>query len=216
MKLQLAWFAYNVKICISLFIRSLPPIPAFNTLCADLPRRIAAILDDHDYGAFIGLTNAVLELDTIFRLTPSSHSSCPPRISPVVSPPALAVTPTPLVPVDASRPPQRELSCGNCRLRGLCSTGHMDETCFQPGGGMEGRREEYMANMGCVHAMFAECLENALSSSMESLPPVDPVPTSSVDDPDLLDSDFSYLLLPTSVTPFSPNFDMCGDRKSVV
>ena len=26
---------------------------------------------------------------------------------------------------------------------------------------MEGRRDEYMSNKGRVHAMFAECLENA-------------------------------------------------------
>ena len=65
-KLQSARFAYNVKICISLFVCGLPAIPAFNTHCADLPCNIAAISDDHDYGAFIGLTDTVLELDTIF------------------------------------------------------------------------------------------------------------------------------------------------------
>jgi hypothetical protein len=38
-KLQSAQFAFNIKICISLFVRGLPPVPAFNSLRADLPRR---------------------------------------------------------------------------------------------------------------------------------------------------------------------------------
>ena len=47
--------------CISLFVRGLPAIPAFNTLHADLPHRIAAIDDVYDYGAFIAVTESVLQ-----------------------------------------------------------------------------------------------------------------------------------------------------------
>ena len=36
-KLQLAHFVFNIKLCISYFVRGLPNIPAFNTLRADTP-----------------------------------------------------------------------------------------------------------------------------------------------------------------------------------
>ena len=77
---------------------------------------------------------------------------------------------------------------------------------------MEGHCEEYMANKGHVHAMFAECLENALSASLEDLPPVEPSPSPSLPaDPDLPDHDF--FLPPVAnlcVTPLSINSDIHG------
>ena len=56
---------------------------------------------------------------------------------------------------------------------------------------MEGRCEEYMANKGCVHAMFVECLENTFSIPDEAVSP-DPISstlTSPVSFP-LTDSDY--------------------------
>ena len=138
-KLQSARYDFNIKICISVFVRGLPPIPAFNTLRADLPRRIAAVVDIHDYGAFIELTETVLELDTIFRPTAQSQGSRPPRAAPIstTSVPAPSASPASL-PDPLSRAQKKELSCGNCKSRGLRGVGHTDGTCFQPGGGMEG------------------------------------------------------------------------------
>ena len=139
-KLQSARYDFNIKICISVFVRGLPSIPAFNTLRADLPRRIAAVVDIHDYGAFIDLTEAVLDLDTIFRPTPQSQASRPPRAPPITILPVTAPSASPSsVPEPLSRAQKRELTCGNCKLRGLRGVGHTDGTCFQPGGGMEGR-----------------------------------------------------------------------------
>ena len=188
-----------------------PPF-AFNTLRADLPHRIAAICDEHDYGAFIGLMDTVLELDTIFRPPSLPQSSCPSRLPPVLPSSVPPAAPPPSIPIDPPRVPKRDLSCGNCKSCGLHYTGHTDQTCFQPGGGMEGRCEEYMANKGHVHAMFAECLENALSASLEDLPPVEPSPSPSLPvDPDLPDHDF--FLPPVAnlcVTPLSINSDIHG------
>jgi hypothetical protein len=195
-KLQSARFTFNIKICISLFVRGLPPVPAFNSLRADLPRRIAAIVRDDDYGAFVGLTESVLELDTIFRPSPHLQPSRPRAGVPLSSlssaPAVVGISPT-----TSSDPPSRvpkkheEQSCNNCKLRGFRGVGHTDATCFHPGGGMAGRREEYMANKGRVHAMFAECLENAFSIPDEVLPPdlLCSTPTSPVLSP-LSDSDY--------------------------
>ena len=116
-KLQSARFGFNIKICISLFVHGLPPVPAFNSLRADLPHRLAAIIRDDDYGAFIGLTETVLELDTIFR--PSAHLQ--PTRPPHVSSPSLSSTaPAPFLPTSSSTdspsfPQGKELSCGNCK-----------------------------------------------------------------------------------------------------
>ena len=110
MKLQSARFAFNVKICVSLFVHGLPSIPAFNTLCADLPHRIAAICDEHDYGAFIGLTDTVLELDTIFHLTSLPQSSCPSHLPPALPSSVPPVAPPPSIPIDPPHVPKRDLS----------------------------------------------------------------------------------------------------------
>lgn len=209
-KLQSARFVFNIKICISLFVHGLPPVPAFNSLRADLPRRIATIDQDQDYGAFINLTETVLELDTIFRSTSQSRvaRAAPPSIPPA---PSLPATSPPALD-SSSRVPKKEQSCGNCKSRGLRGIGHTDGTCFQPGGGMEGRREEYMQNKGRVHAMLAECLENAFSLPDQPLPPDPSSPSLSPILSPALDSD--YTIPPIAnlcVTHFPINSDLRAD-----
>jgi hypothetical protein len=100
---------------------------------------------------------------------------------------------------------KKELICGNCKSRGLRCVGHIDATCFQPGGGMEGRREEYLSNKGRKHAMFVNCLENAFLLPEPSLPPnsssppPSPIP-SSLDDESLL-----HPIANLSVSSYVPN-----------
>ena len=138
-KLQSARYVFNIKTCISLFIRGLPAIPAFNSLRADLPRRIAAIDDVHDYGAFIAMTETVLELDTIFRPNQSHRQ---PRLTaaPPVPPPPPVLPPTSSTSESSSVLSKKDLLCRNCKLRGLRGIGHIDATCFQPGGGTSAKQ----------------------------------------------------------------------------
>ena len=211
-KLQSAHFMFNIKICVSLFVRGLPSIPAFNSLRADLPRRITAIDNDQDFGAFISLTETVLELDTIFRPTIQSQTVRPP----LPPPPAVSSAPVlPALPSAAAEPPhtsKKEQICNNCKSRGLRAVGHTDGTCFQPGGGMEGRCEKYFNNKGRIHAMFAECLENVFSIPDSSLPsalpsnPTTPVLSPALDN-ELLVPSFANL----SVATFMPNTDLRED-----
>jgi hypothetical protein len=136
----------------------------------------------------------VLELDTIFRPNPQLLPSRQSRALHVSAPPASA--PTVLAPTVSDSFPnvtKKEQSCGNCKSRGFRGMGHTDATCFQPGGGMEGRREEYMKNKGRIHAMFAECLENAYASHESSLTPDISSPPASPPYPSTLNDD---LLLP--------------------
>ena len=78
---------------------------------------------------------------------------------------------------------------------------------------MEGRREEYMANRGRVHAMFVECLDSALSVSEQELPHDDVVLVpASPEVSHLPDSDFySPPVANLCVNPFPINSDLRGD-----
>ena len=123
--------------------------------------------------------------------------------------PAVANAPShPHIPCP-SKESRSPLTCRNCKECGLHFTGHTDGTCFQPGGGMEGRCEEYMNNKGCFHAMFVEYLESAYSLSDPNTSPTSPV---SPQQPPTLDDDI--ILPPTAnlcVTSFKSNFDLHDD-----
>ena len=131
---------------------------------------------------------------------------------------ATSSLPVALISAPLSTPPdsshiQKELSCDNCKSHGLCGIGHTDPTCFQPGGGMEGHCEEYKANKGQVHVMFAEYLENAFSILDPPLSSDDPnsMPTSPLFPP-MPDSDFFLPpVMNLCVTSFSTNSDDHGD-----
>ena len=221
-RLQSARFVFNVKICISLFVRGLPLISAFTILCATLPERLAGI-GEADLGSFITLTETVLDLDTIFRSASQSQGSRPGRLPPstATSQPLsaplssvhLSATTLSSASTDAgSRSAKSPLLCGNCKSRGLRCTGHTDATCFQPGGGMEGRREEYLSNKGRFHAMFVECLDNASLSLDVSILPDPPPSALSPSLPPTLDDDVILAPLANLCVPtFPPNTDFDFD-----
>ena len=92
--------------------------------------------------------NRILHPNTRRIQTTSSHMSSTQPLAPAPIGPSLA---TP----QAVRSSQTGTTsqCSNCHRDGNtlhCSNchrdGHTDRTCFQPGGAMEGRREEYLAN----------------------------------------------------------------------
>ena len=192
LKLKSTRFLFGIKLCINAFVRGLPPVSAFTVLRSELPRRLKDITRDDDYGAFIEITESVLEMDNVFRLFPHSQSRLSRALPSAVPLPAPAAVPVPPASLpEPSRVPKKDQTCSNCRSRGLRGVGHIDSTCFQPGGGMEGRREEYMANKGRVHAMLVECLENAFSIPDEAQPsdPLSTTPSSPVSIP-MTDSDY--------------------------
>ena len=216
-----AKYLFSVRVFINAFVKSLPNSITFATLRAFLPDRLAS-WNDSDVGPFIAITDEVMDLEVAFRNShPSSHTSRPgPR------PPSLAsqllAPPPPLpntlssstasssvtTPAALPRVPKPPLICDNCKQRGLRHTGHTSGTCFQTGGGMEGRREEYMSNKGRFHAMFVECLDNA--SSFCELPMVsDAAPPSSPSSPPFLDDEIVIPPLANlCVTSPTPNFDI--------
>jgi hypothetical protein len=128
-----------------------------------------------------------------------------PRVLPILNSTAPILPVSPPVVSEVPRTLKKELICGNCKSRGLRCVGHIDATCFQPGGGMEGHREEYLSNKGRIHAMFVDCLENTFLLPELSLPPdfssppPSPIP-SSLDDESLL-----HPIANLSVSSYVPN-----------
>ena len=91
---------------------------------------------------FVTVTESALELDTIFKS--ATQISRPPRHQHSVStsvqdsPNKSVVTPN--VPDKSTKSVSTSLSktCTNCGM-----TGHLASTCFKPGGGMAGQRDEF-------------------------------------------------------------------------
>ena len=82
----------------------------------------------------------------------------PPAPSTQSTPTTLAVTSPADTQNSRSGRPASSLLCGNCGR-----TGHTDPTCFQPGGAMEGRRDEYLASRAPKPiAHIAEVEENPI------------------------------------------------------
>jgi hypothetical protein len=70
-----------------------------------------------------------------------SLSTLPPTAPPVQLTSTVPVTSPSALPPAAPSTSRSVRRCSNCGREG-----HTDDTCFQPGGAMEGRREEYLAN----------------------------------------------------------------------
>ena len=216
-------YPLSTRVFINAFVKSLPNTITFATLRAFLPDRLSS-LEDNDIGSFISVMNEVMDLEVAFRNSSfPSHSQPrsgprPPSLAtqllspPPVSNPAVPSPSPSSLPPALPRPTRPVLTCSNCKGRGLRSTGHTDGTCFQPGGGMEGRREEYMNNRTRVHAMFVECLDNAFSFSDPFVNLDSHSPSSSPNFPPVLDNE---LIVPPTVnlcvSSSTQNFDFRDD-----
>ena len=78
---------------------------------------------------------------------------------------------------------------------------------------MDGHREEYLSNKGCIHAMFVDCLENALD--LPDLHPPSPLsphllPPSTLDD-ECIVPPVAIFCVPTFVPSFAVNTDVLFD-----
>jgi hypothetical protein len=215
-RLQSARFPFSIKLSISQFVRGLPSIPAFNTLRANLPGHISAA-HDQDYGAFVTLTETALELDTIFRS--ANHASRPLRSQTTMSSNLASTTPAPLPSKSSTSIPtsststtttaSAQKSCTNCGR-----TGHWVNTCFEPGGGMEGRRAEYRRDKNKVVAMLLASLEDSYGYEDEDQSAtVSTADYTSTTAPDTLDDNVLIHDVVDSVSPhvLAPNQNLLRD-----
>ena len=177
-RLQSANFPVSIKLCISQFIRGLPVIAAFNTLRAALPTHISNA-SDNDYGAFVTMTETALELDTIFKS--AIHLSRPTRpanshTAPIQDPTSRQLNIPSSVDSTKSNPPPSAPGTGTTKICTNCGRrGHLVPTCFEPGGGMEGRRDEFRRDRNKVVAMLVATLEAACNATDDSDDSPDPI-----------------------------------------
>ena len=93
------------------------------------------------------LFDRTIQIDNNIQRTRILHSNPrrplppTPTTAPSVPPTSAAVSPVPNPQGDRSSRPTSTLYCSNCGR-----SGHTGPNCFQPGGAMEGRREEYLAS----------------------------------------------------------------------
>ena len=148
-------------------------------LRSQLPMHVSAA-GDHDYGAFVTITETALELETVFKLATQTHR--PPRFQSSVSTTVPDSTNKPSVPSSTldkstkpSSAPGSSKLCTNCGL-----TGHLALTCFKPGGGMAGQHDEFKRNRSQVVAMIIASLDEAYDmvdvDSPDIPPPTSPIP----------------------------------------
>src|ERR1700678_3293962 len=192
-RLRSTTFPFSIKMCINQFVCGLPNIPAFNSLRSDLPDRVASA-GDQNFGAFIALTEKVLELDVIFKsILPQASQARSRSLPSSLPPPAASVslpssTSSPIIPstapaASAGAVPYSLKLCSNCGRKG-----HLAPTCFEPGGGMEGRRADFKRDRNKVVAMLIADLGESLASDQleppasPMTPVLDTLPADTLDD----------------------------------
>jgi len=147
-------------------------------------------IDVDDISAFLQITDKVLDIDSTYRrFNPPRVPSNIPRVNHVTPATAPPVIPSPRVipPTSSSSAPRSSLTCSNCKR-----VGHLAATCFQAGGGLEGRRDQYVADRNRAHAHLA-LLDNILEGDLF----LDDDPAPDIMVPSIVDDT-------TSVTPTSP------------
>ena len=105
------------------------------------------------------LFNRAINLDNNLQRTRLLNPRCLPLSAPAAS---SSSTPTLVPPAPSNSLPSATGTRSNRRCSNCGREGHTDDTCFQPGGAMEGRREEYLASCPPRVAHIAEVEENQL------------------------------------------------------
>jgi hypothetical protein len=123
--------------------------------------------------AFIKLTDDVLKIDNTYRRTTHGRDCPNPThpTNPVASP--LPSSSSTVVTAKVSTQPRSSLVCSNCHL-----VGHMADKCFKAGGGLEGKRDQYLVSRNHVVAHLAHLTDildgnpiNELDSDLLLIPP---------------------------------------------
>ena len=158
-QLRSARHPFSVRDVIESFLDRLPASVPYQILRFKYMNQI----DDvpvNDVGFFFRITDEVLDIDSLHKRTtissslrhpPSSRPSLP--LNPHTPPIAIPMS-TPIPTVSATRPVRSSLTCTNCH-----AIGHTGDRCFKPGGGLEGKREEYLGNLNRAQAHLAQLTE---------------------------------------------------------
>ena len=89
------------------------------------------------------------------------------------TPTALTSSAVTVLPATTNVPPSTKRCCSNCGREG-----HTNDTCFQPGGAMEGRRDEYLASRVSRPLAHIAEVEDTQASNDEVIPDTEDAPFS--------------------------------------
>ena len=144
-QLRAAKFVVSFRIVIERFLDRLPTSVPYDILRFRTMETINSVPVD-DVAAFIKLTDEVLKIDNTYRRTSHTRPSSTRSSNPVSRTPSTVHTSSnPAPPRSSSQPlpPRSSLVCSNTNCG---ATGHTIDTCFKVGGGLEGKREQYLAS----------------------------------------------------------------------
>ena len=138
-----------------------------------------------DISAFIKLTDEVLKIDNAYCRTSST------RPTPHVATANPSTSSNTTVPKTLSQP-RTSLLCSNCGIMG-----HTVDKCFKAGGGLEGKRDQYLVSRNRVQAHLAHFTEILDSNCID-----EPTPTSLDSEPDII----AEPVIPTPPPPIAVLF----------
>ena len=171
-QLRSAHHPFSIRDVIEVFLDRLPTSVPFQILRFKYMSQIDDVLTT-DISFFFKITDEVLDIDSLHKKTTSSlnptmrnpipRPSVPPSLN--QAPPSTTSTTATLPSVPTSRPARSSLTCINSNCRNI---GHTIDRCFKPGGGLEGKRDEYLSNLNRVHAHLAQLTE-IIEGNMDDL-----------------------------------------------
>ena len=213
-QLRSARHHFSVRDVIEAFLDKLPTSIPYQILRFKYMDQIDSV-SVTDIEMFFKITDEVLDIDSLHKRTNvhSTSSQRPPLSRPTApAPSTLPSMPTSLstsavATTTASRPARSSLVCSNCHV-----IGHTVDRCFRSGGGLEGKRDEYLASVGRAQAHLAQLMEviECNEVAADTVPPDIPVQP----DPDVIVESaptpaFSALsLTPTVVSDAVVNEDL--------
>ena len=191
-QLRAAQFVISYRIVIEQFLDRLPTSVPYQILQFRIMETIDTISVD-DVATFIRISDDVLNIDNVYHRAPPTT-----RPSPRVPTSTSTTTPSSTAQAPSTKPPCSSLICTNSNCGAI---GHLIDTCFKVGGGLEGKREQYMVSKGRVQAHLAH-LADILDGNSEDDPGLPPGTSDPVEQnpPFELDVDIPTLAA-LSITP---------------
>ena len=210
-QLRAARFVISFRIVIERFLDRLPTSVPYDILRFRTMETINSVVVD-DVTAFIKLTDEVLKIDNSYRRTshnrPISNRPSNNTTMPRVTPSQTSISSTTIPTKTSSQPSRSSLVCSNTNCG---ATGHTIETCFKVGGGLEGKRDQYLASRNRVQAHLAH-----LTDVLDSNPVDDPDPPSTSDSSGSPTSDDPIIVVESGIAALSVTQPVASTNHVVV
>ena len=178
-QLRTAKFIVSFHMVIEHFLDRLPSTIPYDILRFRAMENIDNVSVD-DITAFIKLTDEVLKIDNNYRRISNTRSTSAHAVNPV--PYAMASSlPLSSPTVATISQPRSSLVCSNCN-----AIGHTVDKCFKAGGGLEGKRGQYLASRTRIQAHLAHLTEILEGNIVDEPDPLASPISSDTYEPDII------------------------------